>query len=268
MAVVYSVCTVDVYVMLCSLSARGRGRVGLLECWNGSTPGARAALINLLQRDGERAIEIEQREFYARRRFQYYLFFVYRSVFCSHVPPPTPNGYVCSQGEWLAFTSHAEEGGFWDVGASVASGANGTIVFRILVNATNCSSIDTDGFDGLGSEGVDLLDGPVYSDFTDSWEAFYLAAREDIWVPEGTHRVFFCSDSALFNLNYLRFYTPMPTPAPTPVPSPAPTNAPTLPDDDGVDTKWIYISVSHPSVFFLWHPTHPSGPINSRPMVS
>lgn len=139
------------------------------------------------------------------------------------------------------------------MGASVASGANGTdIVFRILVNATNCSSLETDGFDGLGSEGVDLLDGPMFYGYTGSWEEFHMAARADVWVPEGTHRVLFCADSDFFNLNYLRFFTPMPTPAPTPVPSPAPTNAPSVPDDDGVDTKWIYISVSQACCFFFF----------------
>lgn len=148
------------------------------------------------------------------------------------------------QGEWLAFTSRAEEGGFWDVGASVASGINGsTIEFRLLVNATNCSSPETDGFNGLG-DGIDLLGGPVMHGDTGSWEAFEMATREEVWVPKGDHRVLFCSDSDFFNLNYLRIWTPAPTPAPTQVPTPAPTPAPQVPGDDGDDTKWIYISVS------------------------
>ncbi|CAN0402884.1 unnamed protein product, partial [Laminaria digitata] len=148
-------------------------------------------------------------------------------------------------GEWLAFSSKAEEAGFWDVGASVAIGINGSsISYRVLVNATNCSSADTDGYDGLGSAGVDLLNGPVSYEYTGSWEAFEMAMKEDVWVPQGEHRVLFCADSGLFNLNYLRFWTPTPTPAPTPVPSPAPTAAPQVPSDEGDDSKWIYISVS------------------------
>ena len=128
------------------------------------------------------------------------------------------------QGEWLAFSSRAEEAGFWDVGASVAVGFNGSsISYRLLVNATNCSSAETDGYDGLGSVGVDLLNGPVQYEYTGSWEAFEMAMKEEVWVPQGEHRVLFCADSGLFNLNYLRFWTPTPTPAPTPVPSPAPT---------------------------------------------
>lgn len=116
--------------------------------------------------------------------------------------------------------------------------------FRILVNATNCSTTDSDGYDGLGSQGVDLLDGPVYFGYTGGWEAFQMASREQVWVPQGTHRVLFCSDSGLFNMNYLRFWTPMPTPAPTQVPTPVPTLAPQVQSDDGVGTKWIYVSVS------------------------
>lgn len=152
-----------------------------------------------------------------------------------------------AQGEWLAFTSRAEDAGYWDVGASIASGSNGTNVqFRLLVNATNCSSAETDGFDGLGSAGVDLLGGPVSQGFTGSWEAFQMAYKEDVWVPQGNHRVLFCADTGLFNLNYLRFWTPTPTPAPTPSPSPAPTAAPQVPSSDGLDTKWIVMSVSLP----------------------
>lgn len=127
----------------------------------------------------------------------------------------------------------------------MAVGVNGSsISYRLLVNATNCSSAETDGYDGLGSVGIDLLNGPVYYEYTGSWEAFEMAMREEVWVPQGEHRVLFCADSGLFNLNYLRFWTPTPTPAPTPVPSPAPTAAPQVPSDEGSDTKWIYISVS------------------------
>lgn len=160
-----------------------------------------------------------------------------------NVARPTPKRMA--QGEWLSFTSKAEVGGFWDVGASVASGSNGTLIeFRILVNATNCSSAETDGFDGLGSEGVDLLNGPVRHGYTGSWEAFEVASKPDVFVPEGNHRVLFCADGGIFNLNYLWFWTPNPTPAPTPVPSPAPTGAPQASSNVGIDNKWIYISVS------------------------
>lgn len=155
---------------------------------------------------------------------------------CCSLPP---------QGEWLAFTARAEEAGFWDVGASVASGLNGsTTEFRILVNATNCSSPDTDGLNGLGDEGVDLLNGPLSSGWTGSWEAFETVYKEEVYVREGTHRFLFCADRGAFNLNYLRVWTPMPTPAPTIAPTIAPTPAPQVPSDDGVDTKWIYIGVS------------------------
>lgn len=153
--------------------------------------------------------------------------------------------FTYKQGEWLAFTTHAAESGHWDVVASVASGANGRVnTFRILANATNCSSGDTDGFDGMGTDGVDLLNGPVTFDWTGSWEAFETAGQEDVWVPQGTHRLLFCADSDEFNLNYIRIYTPIPTPAPTPVPTMAPTFAPTVPEDSASQYTWIYIAVS------------------------
>lgn len=183
--------------------------------------------------------------------------FIFRSnsnlsnMFYPRSPINIPPALSALQGEWLAFSSKAEEAGFWDVGASVAVGVNGSsISYRVLVNATNCSSAETDGYDGLGSVGVDLLNGPVYYEYTGSWEAFEMAMREDVWVPQGEHRILFCADSGLFNLNYLRFWTPTPTPAPTPVPSPAPTAAPQVPSEEGDDTKWIYISVSQ-SVWFV-----------------
>lgn len=154
--------------------------------------------------------------------------------------------FLFPQGEWLAFTAVADEPDFWEVGASVASGLNGTTVeFRILVNATNCSTPATDGFDGLGGEGVDLLNGPLLGGFTGSWEAFEMISKEEVYVPQGTHRFLFCSDAGVFNLNFLRVWTPAPTLAPTMAPTVAPTPAPTAPSDDsGVDTKWIYIGVS------------------------
>lgn len=156
------------------------------------------------------------------------------------------NVYTFSlQGEWLAFTARAEEAGFWDVGASVASGLNGTTVeFRILVNATNCSTADTDGLDGLGDQGVDLLNGPLSGGFTGSWEAFEMILKEEVYVPQGTHRFLFCSDAGVFNMNFLRVWTPEATLAPTMAPTLAPTPAPLVPSDDGLDTKWIFIGVS------------------------
>eukprot|EP00903_Cladosiphon_okamuranus_P010049 g9528.t1 len=153
-------------------------------------------------------------------------------------------------GEWLAFTARAEESGFWYVGASIASGLNGTTIeFRILVNATNCSTASTDGFDGLGDEGVDLLNGPLLGGYTGSWEAFETVAREEVYVPQGTHRFLFCSDAGVFNVNYLRVWTPRPTLAPTMAPTLAPTPAPMAPGDGGFDTKWIYIGVGTAVVF-------------------
>ncbi|CAN0582036.1 unnamed protein product, partial [Ectocarpus sp. 12 AP-2014] len=108
-------------------------------------------------------------------------------------------------GEWVAFTARADEAAFWDVGASVASGLNGTTVqFRILVNATNCSSAATDGLNGLGDTGVDLLNGPLFAGYTGSWEAFEMVYKEEVYVPEGTHRVLFCADDGIFNMNFLR----------------------------------------------------------------
>ena len=156
------------------------------------------------------------------------------------------------QGEWLAFTARAEESSFWDVGASIASGLNGTSVeFRVLVNATNCSTPDTDGFDGLGDLGVDLLNGPLLGGYTGSWEAFEMIVKEEVYVPEGTHRFLFCADDGVFNLNFLRVWVPEPTLAPTMAPTPAPTPAPVAPSDDGFDTKWIYIGVRVNSLF-IW----------------
>ncbi|CAM9938987.1 unnamed protein product [Ectocarpus sp. 8 AP-2014] len=153
-------------------------------------------------------------------------------------------------GEWIAFTARADEAAFWDVGASVASGLNGTTVqFRILVNATNCSSAATDGLDGLGDTGVDLLNGPLFAGYTGSWEAFEMVYKEEVYVPEGTHRVLFCADDGIFNMNFLRVWTPTPTPAPTMAPTVALTAAPVVPSDDGVDTKWIYIGVAGAVVF-------------------
>lgn len=151
------------------------------------------------------------------------------------------------QGEWIAFTARAKEGDFWHVGASIASGLNGTSVdFRLLVNATNCSTVDTDGMNGLGDDGVDLLNGPLSLGYTGSWEAFDEVYKEEVFVPQGTHRVLFCADSGVFNLNYLRVWTPAPTPAPTMAPTIAPTPAPTVASDDdgGLGTRWIYIGVS------------------------
>ncbi|CAM9866586.1 unnamed protein product, partial [Hapterophycus canaliculatus] len=149
-------------------------------------------------------------------------------------------------GEWVAFTARAEEASFWNVGASIASGHNGTSIdFRLLVNATNCSTISTDGMNGLGDEGVDLLNGPLSHGYTGSWEAFEEVFKDDVFVPQGTHRFLFCADAGLFNLNYLRVWTPMPTPAPTMAPTVAPSPAPTvLSDDGGLGTRWIYIGVS------------------------
>ena len=123
------------------------------------------------------------------------------------------------------------------MGASIASGLNGsTTEFRILVNATDCS--------GLGDEGVDLLNGPLFGEFTGSWEAFVTVYKEEVYVPEGTHRFLFCADGGVFNMNYLRVWTPAPTLAPTMAPTVAPTPAPQAPKDDSIDTKWIYIGVS------------------------
>ncbi|CAM9493067.1 unnamed protein product [Scytosiphon promiscuus] len=149
-------------------------------------------------------------------------------------------------GEWLAFTARAEEAAFWHVGASIASGLNGTSVeFRMLVNATNCSTVDTDGMNGLGDEGVDLLNGPLSLGYTGSWEAFEEVYKEEVFVPLGTHRFLFCADDGVFNLNFLRVWTPAPTPAPTMAPTIAPTAAPTVvSDDDGLGTRWIYIGVA------------------------
>lgn len=128
--------------------------------------------------------------------------------------------------------------------ASIASGeANTSIEFRILVNASNCSLPETDGFNGLGAEGVDLLDGPLTYTETGSWEAFELMMKSDVWVPQGDHRVMFCADSGSFNLNYLWFFTPNPTPAPTPSPTPVPTAAPQVPSKKKPDTDWIYAAV-------------------------
>ncbi|CAM9253362.1 unnamed protein product [Ectocarpus fasciculatus] len=153
-------------------------------------------------------------------------------------------------GEWLAFTARADESAFWDVGASVASGLNGTTVqFRVLVNATNCSSAATDGLDGLGDTGVDLLNGPLFAGYTGSWEAFEMVYKEEVYVPEGTHRFLFCADDGIFNMNFLRVWTPTPTPAPTMAPTVAPTPAPVAPSNDGGDTKWIYIGVAGAVVF-------------------
>ena len=157
-------------------------------------------------------------------------------------PPP--------QGEWLAFTSKADQAGYWDFGASIASGAeNVTIEFRILVDADNCSLPETDGFNGLGTEGFDLLDGPLSLTETGSWEAFVLASKEDVWVEEGEHRLLFCADSGMFNLNYLWFFTPNPTPSPTPAPTLAPTPAPQVPSDPGPNIDWIYLAVSVQHIF-------------------
>lgn len=146
--------------------------------------------------------------------------------------------------EWVAWTAQAGEGAFWDVGASIASGMNGTsIEFRILVNATNCSSAVTDGWNGLGDNGVDLLGGPLLHEFTGSWEAFEMVTKEEVYVPAGTHRFLFCADDGFFNMNFLRVWTPAPTLAPTMAPTVAPTPAPQAPSDDGLGIKWIYIGV-------------------------
>lgn len=155
-----------------------------------------------------------------------------------------------TQGEWLAYTAYAEAGGFWDVIASVASGnEESENTFRILANATNCSSAATDGWNGMGN-GVDLLDGPATFGYTGSWEAFTQAGAQDVWVPAGTHRILFCAESAAFNLNYLRVYTPVPTPAPTLAPTNMPTGAPTVSDEDGGGFTWIYIAVSLDKIDF------------------
>lgn len=141
------------------------------------------------------------------------------------------------------------------MGASIASGFNGTeIEFRLLANATNCSSIDTDGMNGLGDDGVDLLNGPLSLGFTGSWEAFEEVYKEDVFVPLGTHRLLFCADSGVFNLNYLRVWTHVPTPAPTMAPTIAPTPAPTVAsaDDGGLGTRWIYIGVSNEKDWLCW----------------
>lgn len=167
-----------------------------------------------------------------------------RKYFVANHPFPDFQYPRPKQGEWLAFTARAEQGGFWDVVASVASGNDGSEnTFRILANATNCSSPDTDGLDGMGS-GVDLLNGPHTFGYTGSWEAFSQAGAEGVWVPAGNHRILFCADSEAFNLDYLRFYTPTPTPAPTPVPTRSPTMAPVVPDATGGRFTWVYISVS------------------------
>lgn len=70
-----------------------------------------------------------------------------------------------------------------------------------------------------------------------------MIVKEEVYVPQGTHRFLFCSDRGVFNMNYLRVWTPAPTLAPTMAPTPAPTPAPVVPGDDGLDTKWIYIGV-------------------------
>lgn len=135
--------------------------------------------------------------------------------------------------------------------ASIASGAeNISIEFRILVNASNCSLPETDGFNGLGAEGVDLLDGPLTFSETGSWDAFELMMKIDVWVPQGDHRVMFCADSGSFNLNYLWFFTPNPTPVPTPSPTPVPTAAPQVPSKKP-NTSWIYAAVGTLRVIYL-----------------
>lgn len=162
-------------------------------------------------------------------------------------PSPPPPSNTVEQGEWLVYTAYVAEGGFWDVMASVASGDEASANrFRILANATNCSSVNTDGWNGIG-DGVDLLNGPATFGFTGSWETFKYEGAEDVWVPAGTHRILFCADSANFNLNYLRVYIPVPTPAPTIAPTNMPTRAPTGPKDDGSRYTWIYVSVSFES---------------------
>lgn len=149
------------------------------------------------------------------------------------------------QGEWLAYTSYAEEAGYWDVMASVASGVENSVnTFRILANATNCTTVTANGTDGMGASGVDLLGGPASFGYTGSWEAFTLTGAEEVWIPAGTHRILFCVDSAMFNFNYLRVYIPVPTPAPTMAPTPVPTAAPIMPEDSESFFTWIYISVS------------------------
>lgn len=116
------------------------------------------------------------------------------------------------------------------------------------MNATNCSTAATDGVDGLGEAGVDLLNGPLFGGFTGSWEAFEMIVKEEVYVPQGTHRFLFCSDGGVFNMNFLRVWTPAPTLAPTMAPTIAPTPAPVVPSEDGFDTKWIYIGVSRSAV--------------------
>lgn len=149
------------------------------------------------------------------------------------------------QGEWLSYTAYAEVAGHWDVVASVASGVENSVnTFRILANATNCTTMTANGTDGMGATGVDLLGGPASFGYTGSWEAFTLTGAEEVWIPAGTHRILFCVDTPMFNLNYLRVYIPVPTPAPTMAPTPVPTAAPIMPDDSGSPFTLIYISVS------------------------
>lgn len=151
---------------------------------------------------------------------------------------------MCCQGDWLAFTSYAPEGGYWDVAASVSAGledVNGS--FRILVNATDCSSVGTSGESGTG-DAVDLLGGAMSVGHTGTWETFVLVGKADVWVPAGSHRVLFCADSEWLNLDYLRIYTPDPTPAPTLAPTIAPTPSPVAPPSTADQFSWLYISVS------------------------
>ncbi|CAM9229006.1 unnamed protein product [Discosporangium mesarthrocarpum] len=139
---------------------------------------------------------------------------------------PSRGHYVggWEEGEWLSFTATAEEG-YWDVLTSVASGErNNTHTFRIILNSTECQATAEELLD---RGGLDLLGGSMSFDFTGSWEAFVPVVAMDVWVPAGTHRVVFCSEGSLFNLDYLRIYDIESTPTPTTVPTPYPTPTPT-----------------------------------------
>lgn len=70
-----------------------------------------------------------------------------------------------------------------------------------------------------------------------------MVTKEEVYVPAGTHRFLFCADDGVFNMNFLRVWTPAPTLAPTIAPTIAPTPAPQAPKDDGLNVKWIYIGV-------------------------